>query len=207
MTLRQWLCIDLCLAFPTSALILIESFGCVFRQLLPKPPASHHAVHLVMPPPLSPLKTQEFGRSGATNDVQLAAHSAAPFDPAEGTECVRQMSAAAGSCGLQSQDYHDGGMETPASTIPKISHRVRKPRDPQAKSPRTAVACRNCRSVIIIHHLTGLQDVDIKREFRLRRLKCSGEVPSCSTCLRKGKQCEGYIRPMKKGSHVWRLQL
>lgn len=34
--------------------------------------------------------------------------------------------------------------------------------------------------------------LDTKNGSRLNRTKCSGEVPSCETCLGKGKQCEGY---------------
>ena len=34
--------------------------------------------------------------------------------------------------------------------------------------------------------------MDTKDKSRRSRVKCSGEVPSCKTCLDQGKQCEGY---------------
>ena len=37
-----------------------------------------------------------------------------------------------------------------------------------------------------------MHSLDTKDESRLSRTKCSGEVPSCETCIGKGKQCEGY---------------
>lgn len=34
--------------------------------------------------------------------------------------------------------------------------------------------------------------VDTKDKFRCSHVKCTGEVPSCEVCLRKGKQCGYY---------------
>lgn len=34
--------------------------------------------------------------------------------------------------------------------------------------------------------------VDTKNKLRSSHVKCSGEMPSCERCLRKGKQCGGY---------------
>ena len=42
--------------------------------------------------------------------------------------------------------------------------------------------------------------VDTNDDSRQSRMKCSEEVPSCNTCLRKGEQCRGYParKSMKK---------
>ena len=164
------------------------------RRLVPKPLASNHAVHSLAPPPLALQGSQQTRGNQATNETGMAADSTGPSDPAQrGADCVTQASIAGGFTGLPSQTSQNGGVETPASSNPKASmYRVQKSGTYQAKAPKTVTACENCRSVMSSTAPETCSYVDTNDESRHSRMKCSGEVPSCDRCLRKGEQCRGY---------------
>ena len=106
---------------------------------------------------------------------------------------MREASTARGSTRLQRKERQNSGVEAPASPNPKASvHRVQKTGSCKARGPKTAVACENCKSVMRFYHLKTCNYVDTNDESRNSRMKCSGEVPSCDRCLRKGEQCRGY---------------
>ena len=128
-------------------LILTEHFNSGLRRLLPKPPASQCAFQLLAPPPPSLQNPQPSDEIGTTENADFAADNAGPFGLAQrGADCIRQASAARKSMGLLIQEYQNIGAKTPIAPSPKIPiNRVQKPDKRQARGPKIAVACENCR--------------------------------------------------------------
>ena len=129
----------------------------------------------------------------------MAADSAGPSDSAQrGADCIKQASTAGGFTGSQSQMFQNRGVETSASSNPRVPvYRVRKSGTCQTKAPKTVTACENCRSVMSFTTSMDCKYIDIEAKYRHARLKCPGEVPSCGRCLRKGQQCGGYSAAKK----------
>ncbi|CAF9924907.1 hypothetical protein IMSHALPRED_006324 [Imshaugia aleurites] len=142
------------------------------RPLLPKLVDNSDAAYPLAPSPLSLQNPQHFAQIGARTDLGVATGSTGPTGLAQnGADHVGQESAATRRRGVRSQGHQDGA-EGSTHPNPKIHiGRVQKPEKRRPRGPRTPVACENC---------------------RISRLKCTGEVPSCETCVRRGMQCGRY---------------
>lgn len=153
---------------------LTESIYSSLRRLLPKPPAIDRSSRLVAPPQTTSLQnTPNPSEYGAIDSADFAAVSAGPSDTAQRVEAhARQASTADRSGRLRIQEDQKARTEASSHPNPKILiDRIRKPEQRRGRGSKVAIACENC---------------------RFTREKCTGEVPSCETCLRRGKQCEGY---------------
>lgn len=145
--------IDAILASPDPGLMVNDSSGSGLRRLLPKPPASQYAFHSLEPAALSLQNFQNFEISGATDNADFGPDSSGYFDLAQSADFVRPTSAARSCMDLKSQGYQNGGKKKPNSLSPKSTiNRVRKPGTGRTRGPKTAIACENCRWVLMTYY-------------------------------------------------------
>jgi len=69
------------------------------------------------------------------------------------------------------------------------------PQRSRAFAPKVKTGCRTCRLVVLFHIYSGSSVawlMKAKQLYKIRRVKCDEQKPSCQRCCSTGRKCDGF---------------